>query len=184
MNRPDRRRNRVVSFAASSLACLVISGCAVDQKKEVATYRKVLDEPKAPAYEYHAGDSLSLEAALLLANEYDEQLASSGEDYLQALIDKERQFAAFLPTIGFQPTMNLSETNIATVKPNPNPAAPANRKAVAVNERHVNLPISAPLTGSYNDLQRLSGRGELSPCRVTPPSSARRCCWICSRRPS
>ena len=81
------------------LACAMLGGCAVDQKKEIATYRKVLDGKTPPQFVYHAGEPLTLEAALLLTNRNDEQLASSGEDYLQALIDKERQFSAFLPQI-------------------------------------------------------------------------------------
>jgi outer membrane protein len=47
---------------------------------------------------------LSLREALLLANENNENLALAGEDYLQALIDKDRAAAAFLPTISLAPT--------------------------------------------------------------------------------
>src|ERR1700743_899246 len=99
MKSSDRPRKRLAPLVTSALACLLASGCAVDQKKEIATYRKVIDGKAPPAFEYQATQPLSLEAALLLANRNDEQLASSGEDYLQALIDKERQFSTFLPTI-------------------------------------------------------------------------------------
>src|SRR6185312_9582703 len=86
-------------------AVLLIAGCAVDQKKEVATYRHVLDgQHPAPELEIQPGEPLSLETALLLANRSSEQLASSGEDYLQALIDKERAVSLFLPTISLAPT--------------------------------------------------------------------------------
>ena len=90
---------------AVGAAVLLIAGCAVDQKKEVATYRRVLDgQHPAPEIEIQPGQPLSLETALLLANRSSEQLASSGEDYLQALIDKERAVSLFLPTISLAPT--------------------------------------------------------------------------------
>jgi outer membrane protein len=85
------------------VACFAITGCAVDQAKEVATYRKVIDGPTTqPAY--MAGEPLSLVRALQLANANNEQLAIGGEDYLQALIDKDRAAAAFFPTISLSPT--------------------------------------------------------------------------------
>lgn len=96
----------IVSLVSLTLAGLFVCGCAVDQKKEVATYRKVLDGKNPPAYAWHPGQPLSLEGALLLTNRNDETLASSGEDYLQALIDKERAFSAFLPTISLAPSYN------------------------------------------------------------------------------
>jgi hypothetical protein len=74
---------KLASVVASALSCLILGGCAVDQKKEVSMYRKVLDGPKPVPYAYQPGDPLPLEAALLLANRNDEQLASSGEDYVQ-----------------------------------------------------------------------------------------------------
>ncbi len=43
---------------------------------------------------------------LLLANRHNENLASNGELYVQALIDKERAFANFLPTVSLAPTIN------------------------------------------------------------------------------
>src|SRR5690606_32792989 len=47
---------------------------------------------------------LTLVRALQLANANNEQLSISGEDYLQALIDKDRAAAAFFPTISLSPT--------------------------------------------------------------------------------
>lgn len=103
MNCSECRGNAAVFVVALGLACLFFAGCAVDQKKEVSMYRTVLDGPKPPAFDYRRGDPLSLEAALLLANRNDEQLASGGETYVQALIAKDLQFAAFLPTLSLQP---------------------------------------------------------------------------------
>ncbi|HET6246805.1 MAG TPA: TolC family protein [Tepidisphaeraceae bacterium] len=133
MNRSDRRRANSISLVSSALACLLVSGCAVDQKKEVAAYRTVIDGPKPAAFEYHAGQRLSLEGALLLANRNDEQLASSGEDYLQALVDKERQFSTFLPTISLQPTYTWLDHRSSNIS--------ASAKQGTTD---------APVTGSYN----------------------------------
>jgi outer membrane protein TolC len=90
-------------FSPLLLVALVAIGCKVDQDKEVATYRKVLDAETAPP-SFASGHSLTLEEAMRLANKDSEQLAIRGEDYLQALIDKDRATAAFLPTISLAPT--------------------------------------------------------------------------------
>ena len=95
-----------LALSGAAIVALLAGGCAVDQKKEVQAYRQVLDSPKPPAFAYHPGEPLTLEGAMLLANYHDEALAQSGEDYLQALIDRERQFAAFLPQISLQPSYN------------------------------------------------------------------------------
>jgi outer membrane protein TolC len=93
---------RTITVLGCGLAILT-GGCGVDQKKEVATYRKVID-PSAPAPAYQNGQPLTLIDALQLANANSEQLASKGEDYLQALIDKDRAAAAFWPSISLAPS--------------------------------------------------------------------------------
>ena len=89
---------------------LLAAGCAVDQAREVQTYRELLDagqtQPPAP---FSPNESVALKRALTLANANNEQLAESGEDYLQALIDKDRAFARFLPTIRFAPSYMRQE---------------------------------------------------------------------------
>src|SRR5690606_20737704 len=45
------------------------------------------------------GHPLPLRDAMLLANAHNEQLAIEGENFLQALINKQRAVAAFLPTV-------------------------------------------------------------------------------------
>src|SRR5690606_37036922 len=42
-------------------------------------------------------------------NQNREALAAQGEDYLQALLNKNRAVAAFLPTVTLQPTFTLSD---------------------------------------------------------------------------
>lgn len=89
------------------LGVALLGGCAINQEKEVELYRKVLDGPNPPKVsEIYEGRPLSLEEALLLANRRDENLASNGELYVQALIDKERAFANFLPTVSLAPTIS------------------------------------------------------------------------------
>jgi outer membrane protein len=89
---------------------LLLAGCAVDQAKEVRIYRQVLDagqlQPPAP---FSPDTPVTLKRALELANANNEQLAQAGEAYLQALIDKDRAFASFLPSIRFAPSYMRQE---------------------------------------------------------------------------
>jgi outer membrane protein len=90
---------------ASALLALVLAGCQVDQNKEIATYRKVVEQDVLPLQQLPpANQSLSLEDALRIANTNNERLNISGEDYLQAIIAKRRAFAGFLPTVSFVPS--------------------------------------------------------------------------------
>lgn len=103
----------MVTYRFIFLVLILIAGC-VNQQKEVCTYRKVLDEMSPttrPAFEPQS--TLSLPQALDLANKCYEQLAISGEDYLQAMIDKDRAFAAFLPKIALIPSL-LVQDNVNT----------------------------------------------------------------------
>ncbi len=101
------------------MALLLGFGCAVDQTREVQTYREVLDagQTQMPA-PYSPGAPMALKRALALANANNEQLALVGEDYLQALIDKDRAFARFLPTIRFAPSyLRQEKSSLATGSP-------------------------------------------------------------------
>jgi multidrug efflux system outer membrane protein len=102
---PPTARTAAVTASALGLLLLLTTGC-VDQRKEVATYRKILDGPKPIQVkrQYTEGEPLTLEASLFLANRYDEELAIQGEDYLQSLIERNRAYAAFMPTIGISPS--------------------------------------------------------------------------------
>ena len=97
------------------VAIFVIAGC-VDQDKEVAVYRQVLGGPANMPATMPA--VLTLERAMQMANATNEQLAISGETYLQSLIDRDRAVASFLPNISLQPSYFKTQT-----VPLPQPAA-------------------------------------------------------------
>jgi len=89
----------------------VLSAC-VNQHKEVQTYRDVTDAGVARPASYQPGQSLTLERAMALANQDNEQIALQGENYLQAIIAKSRAVAAFLPTVSFQPSFTIEQQPI------------------------------------------------------------------------
>ncbi len=107
----------MIGLAAAMV--LLAAGCAVDHAREVQTYRKVLDAGQdRPPEPFSPGAPLALRQALALANANNEQLASAGEAYLQALIDKDRAFARFLPTLRFAPSyMRQEESSIGGGNP-------------------------------------------------------------------
>ena len=98
-------RRAIIGYAWFACAGL-FSGCAVDQDKEVAEYRKLVDiattQPAATS-EFTAGEPLNVRRAMLLANASNERLSIEGENYLQSLIDRRRAVAAFLPTVSLGP---------------------------------------------------------------------------------
>jgi outer membrane protein TolC len=93
------------------LAAFVVaaSGCQVDQKAEVAKYRHILDQHVPEVGPPHDGEVLTLRRAMALANKADENLASRGEVYVQALINRNRALANFLPTVSFQPSFIVAQ---------------------------------------------------------------------------
>jgi len=136
-----------------AVVSLGVAGCAVDQDKEIAKYRKVLDgdtPSTRPAYE--AGQPLSLVRALQLANANNEQLASQGETYVQALIDKDRAAAAFWPTISLTPTYFVQDkssngggsTGTAIGSPG------GGTVVVSGSSSSSNHRLDVPLTGDWN----------------------------------
>src|SRR4051812_40802922 len=88
---------------------LLVAGCHPNQKKEVALYRNVLDTQVPRVGEYVDGEPLSLQRSLALANQNNENLGLRGEDYVQALIQKNRVVADFLPTVSFQPNFTIEQ---------------------------------------------------------------------------
>jgi TolC family type I secretion outer membrane protein len=81
-----------------ALLFLLAAGC-VDQKQDVATYRKIIDDNRPAPVQIAPDKVLTLTDALMLAVQNEEQLSLLGENYLQALIDKDKAFANFLPQV-------------------------------------------------------------------------------------
>jgi outer membrane protein TolC len=94
----------------SPLLAALLAGCAVDQKKEVAKYRHVLDgDNPPPQVTYSPDEPLTLDKAMRLANQDNERIALAGEDYLQALINKDRAASSFLPTVSLEPNYTITD---------------------------------------------------------------------------
>jgi outer membrane protein len=96
-----------IAIAATAFLALG-GGCGVDEKKEVAVYRSLLDT-NAASLSFAPGDPLPLDTALLLANQHNERIAISGENYLQALIDKDRAAANFIPNVSLIPSYSFAD---------------------------------------------------------------------------
>ena len=89
---------------------LLVGGC-VDWSGDVGRYRQALNDAQPttrPAFA--AADPLDLQDALRVANADNEQIASAGEDYVQALAEKMRQAGNFLPTLSLDPAYTLVRT--------------------------------------------------------------------------
>lgn len=110
-------------LSGAALLCGLSAGCAVDQTKEVGIYRQILGTEQ-PSPDFAAGQPLTLELAMQLANHHNERLGLEGEQYLRALIEKDRAFAEFLPTINLAPSH---------FRQDPTPGADRSRLDVPVN---------------------------------------------------
>jgi outer membrane protein TolC len=151
---------RGLGCARPAILCLaavgLLAGCVVDQAREVRTYRKVLDADAPKPKPLEPGETLTLSRALALANADNEQIASQGETYLQALIEKHRAFASFLPTVSFQPNFTVEEAPQGNA-PAAAPGAPAVSAASAaatqgnyVQDGRILRRLEAPVVGAMN----------------------------------
>jgi outer membrane protein len=87
---------------------LIAAGCATDQQREIAAYRKVINNNKPAGVQISPDKILTLTDAVKLAVQNEEQLSLQGENYLQALIAKDKAFANFLPTISLTAGWNYT----------------------------------------------------------------------------
>jgi outer membrane protein len=151
-----------VALCAVAACALLLGGCVVNQAHEVRSYRDVLDNGEAKPEPLKHGETLTLERALSLANADNEQLASQGETYLQALIAKNRAFSGFLPTLSFQPDFTLEEAPRGKAAGSA-PGAPATSAAAAAATsggfvqdgrtlRRLEAPVVGSMTFSYRDV--------------------------------
>ena len=150
-----------VGILALSPLLASLSGCAVDERKEVAQYRRILKNDHAVSYT--PGEGLPLQTALLLANQNNEQLALSGETYIQALVEKDRATANFLPTITLAPFYDAAERAGGTGGGSVSTFATGGINGVGGN---INVPSNGSGSLSGNNISNVSsgvsGSGSLS----------------------
>lgn len=91
------------------LVLLALGACAVDEHKEIAAYRDVLDAGAETAPAGIPEQGLGVLDTMRLVNARYEPLSIGGEDYLQSLIDVRRAAAAFLPTVSLSPSYQWDE---------------------------------------------------------------------------
>jgi len=91
------------------LAAGLAGGCQTDADRDPQEYRKVLDATVVPADDPPADQPLTLERAMAVASRRDEFLARRGEDYVQALLQKNRIVSTFLPTLSFAPSYVIGD---------------------------------------------------------------------------
>lgn len=87
----------------------MLAGCARNEHaKDPAKYRAILDIGTRKV-EFVEGQPLSISDAMALANQANESLGIEGEAYVRAILDKRRSVAAFLPTVGLNPSYRIRE---------------------------------------------------------------------------
>jgi len=107
--RDDRTRSRRVRLAALFAACACAAGCRVPPDHDAAEYRSLLDASVGAVAEPALDEKLTVQQAMAIANQHNEELALGGESYVQALIEKNRAAAAFLPTLSLQPSYTIAD---------------------------------------------------------------------------
>ena len=95
-------------FIVALLGLGLVAGCKVDQESEVRTYRNVVDFPATRPADIAIGQ-MTLLLALQLTNQQNERLSIEGENYLQAIINRKRALATFLPTVNLTGSYGLDE---------------------------------------------------------------------------
>lgn len=156
---PNRPRSGLLAVVCAGL---LLAGC-VDQQKEVGIYRAELaghapTTTRPAAVPFEAGTTLSLTEAMALTSRDNEQLALSGEDYLQALIDKDRVFANFLPTINFVPYFFQRESFDRSVTMGPMKAS-LPREFAPYHALDVPFVAQANIFNGFSDVARFKAAG-------------------------
>ena len=106
---------------------------------------------------------MSLQQAMQLASQNNEQLELSGEAYVQALINKNRAVAAFLPTVSFRPSFTIAQS--------PGGATPTGGvSGTSTSFRKVGNTIQqvdAPVVGNINVFRGFSDQANLRAAEAT-----------------
>lgn len=114
-----------------AVSIVLAGGCAAHQEKDVSHYRNALELGERP--QFRAGEPLSLQTAVLLTNATNERLSIEGENYLQAIINRKRSVASFLPTLDLVPSFIFRDATSTT--------APG-----LSDERLLDVPLSGQVT--------------------------------------
>lgn len=152
--------------SAGAALLLALASCAVDEAREVARYREVLDAGaprELPVVA--AGAALGARDLMRIANARDEQLVGSGEAYLRSLVARRRAASAFLPDLdlaprafardadGASPSNGLDVPLALTLDTSPRSDAAEVRRADAESERQLAL-LYAAQDGLWLDIAR------------------------------
>jgi outer membrane protein len=149
-----------------AVSLLVTLGCQAPPDHDVDEYRKVLDAAVAAVEEPELDQPLSVQQAMAIANQHNEQLALGGENYVQALIDKNRAASNFLPTISLQPSYTIAD------RPNNFTPTPSIAGAGAFVERGSTIQrLEVPVVGSMNVFR---GMGDVADLRAAEAVIAQR----------
>lgn len=159
----SERTMRTRSIAAALLVALATAGC-IDHSKDVARYRTILDgEAPPPLAPFEPDDPLPLVRALQVANADNETIASSGEDYIQALAEKMRQAGTFLPTLSLVPSYTLSRSRsnggFSFVNPGDPSGAPIVFGGGGGTEDQFSVTARSSVTGSLTNASNLGAAG-------------------------
>jgi len=148
---PRSRVRAPYLFALAAVLLATLTAC-VDQHKEVQTYRNVVDAGLPRPKSYQPGEPLSLARAMALANEDYEQIGLQGENYLQALIAKNRAVAAFLPTVSFQPQFTIEQPALNGVAAGSTPQATATSNGFVIRGdtwQQFQAPVAGAMSFSF-----------------------------------
>ncbi len=152
----SRLVNALISIRGCSrgiflVGLLALAGCPT-QQEEIQSYRKVVDAGLPRPLSYQAGEPLSLNRAMALANQDNEQIGLQGENYVQAMIAKSRAVAAFLPTVSFQPNFTIEQAprnGVTSAGPTVTPQVAASSGGFVVRGDTWQR-FEAPVTGGMN----------------------------------
>lgn len=144
---------KLLLLAASLMA--LTSGC-VDWSKDVARYRQVLDAHQPSTRPVYADQQpLTLVEALQVANADNETIASSGEDYIQALAEKMRQAGTFLPTLTLAPSYTATHTDGSSTTVTNGTGSTSTIRTAGGTSHSTSVSANASMTGSLSNLSSL-----------------------------
>jgi len=97
----------IVLAAMSGLMLGLLGGCATDQAGDVALYRAEMDIGEPPSE--RPPKTLSLVEAIRFTNWFNENLSIEGENYIQALAERQRNAASLFPTFDLFGTLTFRD---------------------------------------------------------------------------